>query len=42
MRELRDAGKSYRDIAQLISTQYNLATSHMKVKRALDAESISP
>jgi len=42
MRELRDAGKSYRDIAQLISTQYNLATSHMKVKRALDAESIAP
>jgi len=42
MRVLRDEGKSYRDIAQLVTAKYKLPTSHMKVKRALDAQSTAP
>jgi site-specific DNA recombinase len=42
MRVLRDEGKSYRDIAQLVTAKYKLPTSHMKVKRTLDAQSTAP
>ena len=41
MRELRASGLSLRDVAQVITALYDVSTSHMAVKRALDAESIS-
>ena len=39
MRELRASGLSLRDVAQVITALYDVPTSHMAVKRALDAES---